>query len=156
MLALNVIGLLCAIPRYFGPFPAWGNGMPWPLSEIFNALHNMYDGTHPGTIVMNVLWTLFNMVILGVAAAVANEQQQRRNSVRIPARIPVRLLLPNGTVASGMTTDMSVGGASLTCSESDLFTRGDSIRLSFPAQTGDADAGLAPFLQPVVEHRLVE
>ena len=96
------------------------------------------DPGHPGTVISNLIWILFNMVILGVAAAVANEQQQRRNSVRIPARIPVRLLLPNGTVASGMTTDMSVGGASLTCSESDLFTRGDSIRLSFPAQTGDA------------------
>src|ERR1700728_2622535 len=33
LLFLNFVGLLCAIPRYFH-FPAWGNGLPWPLSSV--------------------------------------------------------------------------------------------------------------------------
>ena len=70
MLGLNVLGLLAALPRYF-QFP--GAGMPFP----FDILARMHDANHFGTIVMNMIWVCFNMVILGVATAVAWESQQR-------------------------------------------------------------------------------
>jgi len=118
LLALNLAGVLVAPYRFF-----------------------VSDPTHPGAVLANLVWILFNMVILGVAAAVANEQQQRRNSVRIPARIPVQLYQANGEKIAGMTQDMSVGGASLTCSGPVDLIKGEVIRLSFPAQTGDAKIG---------------
>jgi cellulose synthase (UDP-forming) len=99
------------------------------------------DPGHPGTVLSNLAWILFNMVILGVAAAVANEQQQRRSSVRIPAHIPVLLHLEGANSVGGMTIDMSVGGASLTCEdETDIVIR-EILRVSFPLQTGEAEIG---------------
>src|SRR5580698_7623388 len=47
--AINAFGILCAIPRFI-EFP--GAGTPSPLHFIAD----MYDGGHPGTILMNLLW----------------------------------------------------------------------------------------------------
>ena len=99
------------------------------------------DPQHPGTVLCNLVWILFNMVILGVAAAVANEQQQRRGAVRVPAELSVRVKLPNGEVISGTTNNMSVGGASLTLPETADCTKGTVVQVSFPVQTGDAEVG---------------
>lgn len=97
------------------------------------------DPLHPGTIISNLCWILFNMVILGVAAAVAHEQKQRRSAVRIPARIPILAQLADGRHVTGITSDMSVGGASIALSETDLdLQSGDPIRVAFPMQSGDA------------------
>jgi len=99
------------------------------------------DPHHPGAVIMNVMWVLFNMMILGVAAAVAYEQKQRRESVRIDARIPVRVDMPDGRQIGGMTIDMSVGGASVKLAQDAGFVVGDSFRLAFPEQSGNAEIG---------------
>jgi len=99
------------------------------------------DPNHPGTVISNLVWIFFNMIILGVAGAVANEQKQRRTSVRIPAKISVQLQLPSGKRIAGITSDMSVGGASLICPDSVSFAKGGTLRVSFPQQTGEAHIG---------------
>src|SRR5580692_8365413 len=71
------------------------------------------DPDHPGAVIMNMAWVLFNIVILGVAAAVAHEQKQRRGSVRIEARIPMQLTTSRGRYINTVSIDMSVGGASI-------------------------------------------
>ncbi len=101
------------------------------------------DPTHIGTVLSNLVWILFNMVVLGVAAAVANEQQQRRTSVRIPARLAVRLQFEKeGSAApriiDGMTNDMSVGGTSLSVPEGVQLNGETPVLVSFPVQTGNA------------------
>jgi cellulose synthase (UDP-forming) len=131
LLGLNFLGLVCAIPRYFH-FP--GAGQPWPL----NTLANMYDGSHPGTIVMNVLWTIFNIIILGVATAVAWESQQRRTTVRVSMAVPAGVLLPDGTAMQGITADLSSGGVMLTTDTRVALSPGDPIKLVFPVLDGDA------------------
>jgi cellulose synthase (UDP-forming) len=135
MLALNIVGLLCAIPRYFH-FPAFN--APFPLSLLVNIPANMYDGTHPGTIVMNVLWTIFNMIILGVATAVAWESQQRRTTVRVVMAVPAGVVMPDGTAVQGITADLSSGGCMLNAEAELLLEPGDSVRLVFPVLDGDA------------------
>ena len=97
------------------------------------------DPTHPGTVLSNLFWILFNMVILGVAAAVANEQQQRRTSVRIPAKIPIRMRGAHGVEVEGITSDISVGGASVRLQGKTVLAAGTELRVSFPVQTGDAE-----------------
>jgi len=134
---LNFVGLLCAIPRYFH-FPAWGNGFPWPLNSILNVFSNMYDGNHPGTILMNVLWTFFNLIVLGVAVAVAWEQQQRRQTVRVQMAVPAGVVLADGTAVQGLTSDLSSGGVMMR-TDTELKARlGDQVRLVFPVLDGDA------------------
>ncbi|WP_245536188.1 UDP-forming cellulose synthase catalytic subunit [Terriglobus roseus] len=115
LLGLNFLGVLAAPYRFF-----------------------VLDPTHPGVVLSNLFWILFNVVILGVAAAVAHEQKQRRASVRIPVHIPVVGTTSAGTQVHGMTEDMSVGGASLTLS-GDLpeLQPGEYVHLTFPVQTGN-------------------
>jgi cellulose synthase (UDP-forming) len=123
----------------------------WPtkwmlLINFFGVLVAPYrlfikDPEHKGTVIANLVWILFNMVILGVAAAVANEQKQRRESVRIAVKIPVRMDLQGGQQVYGMTVDMSVGGASVKFSGNAHFAMGDLFRLAFPKQAGDEDIG---------------
>lgn len=96
---------------------------------------------HPGAVVMNLVWVFFNMVILGVAAAVAHEQKQRRASVRIEARIPIRINLPDGSEICGQSIDMSVGGASVKLFHEAPLKVGDVFKLAFPEQVGDAEIG---------------
>jgi cellulose synthase (UDP-forming) len=116
MLFFNLLGVLAAPYRLF-----------------------VSDPGHPGTILANLCWILFNMVILGVSAAVAHEQKQRRSSVRIKARIPIVAEFADGQKITGITRDMSVGGASVLFADSNLFyARRQIIRLAFPVQTGDA------------------
>ena len=70
----------------------------------------MYDGDHPGTIVMNLIWVCFNVVILGVATAVAWESQQRRQTVRVTMAVQTDVTLANGSNVQGVTADLSSGG----------------------------------------------
>jgi cellulose synthase (UDP-forming) len=109
MLLLNFVGLLFAIPRFF-------DLNVWPLSLL-------YDGSHPGTVIMNVIWTFFNITILGVATAVAWESQQRRQTVRVAMSVPSDVVLADGTVVQGVTSDLSSGGASNWCSRCSMETR---------------------------------
>ncbi len=88
LILLNVIALLIAPIRFF----YWNAG-------------------HPGTVIMNVVWVLFNMVIVGTANAVAFESKQTRKDVRISLKMPVQIKLPNGKSLFGETADISRGGA---------------------------------------------
>jgi cellulose synthase (UDP-forming) len=99
------------------------------------------DPGHKGTVISNLIWILFNMVILGVAAAVANEQKQRRGAVRIAVKIPVRMNFQDSQPMDGMTIDMSVGGASVKFSGDVPCAINDLFRLAFPKHCGDEDIG---------------
>jgi len=99
------------------------------------------DPQHPGTVISNLVWIIFNMVILGVAAAVAHEQKQRRQTVRIEAKIRVSIHLPDGRRVDGMSIDMSVGGASIRLAREEHFAIGERFRLAFPEYAGDAEIG---------------
>jgi cellulose synthase (UDP-forming) len=118
MLGLNLLGVLVAPYRMF-----------------------FKDPDHPGTVIMNLVWILFNMVILGVAAAVAHEQKQRRQSVRIEARIPMILANADGATSRGISVDMSIGGASIQVQEGSDFAMGERLRVAFPEHSGNEQIG---------------
>ena len=85
LLAFNMLGLLMVIPRFLHV-----PGLGW-----------LWDGTHPGTIITNALWTLFNIVILSVCIAVAREARQTRQHVRINFAAPVRVQTGGRTDCAG-------------------------------------------------------
>jgi len=97
------------------------------------------DPEHRGTILMNLFWVLFNVVILGVAAAVAYEHRQLRHSVRIVTKLTVVIQRQDGTILTGKTIDMSVGGASTRINIDASFFLGEKLRIRFPEQTQDAE-----------------
>jgi cellulose synthase (UDP-forming) len=134
LLAMNLFGLLCAIPRFF-QFPTWD--VPWWLSFV-NWPANIYSGDRPGTIWMNVLWTLFNVTILGVATAVAWETQQRRQTVRVAMAVPSDVILPDGSMVQGVTSDLSSGGVRAKVNERVKAEVGDPVKFVFPVLDGTA------------------
>jgi cellulose synthase (UDP-forming) len=95
------------------------------------------DPNHPGAVIMNMVWVIFNIVILGVAAAVALEQKQRRGSVRIETKLPVQIRIPTGRRIDTVSIDMSVGGASLVVPSEVKLGPGERIAIAFPTNTGE-------------------
>ncbi len=111
LLALNFLGLLVAIPRYF-----------------------IWDTQHPGTIIMNSIWCMLNIVILGVTIAVARELRQHRSAVRIDLKVPVTVRLADGRLIAGETADMSSGGLSIRMQEPVSLDPETPIHIIFPVR----------------------
>ncbi|MDE1178437.1 MAG: cellulose biosynthesis cyclic di-GMP-binding regulatory protein BcsB [Edaphobacter sp.] len=124
MMGLNIVGMLMGIPRFFH--------IPLPL------IRDLYDAGHGGTVVMNLIWVCFNMVILGVCSAVAWENAQRRQTVRIEMAIPVEVKMPDGGSIKGTTIDMSTGGLMATMDQGFDLKLGDPVRLALPVLEGTA------------------
>lgn len=62
------------------------------------------------SLALNMIWTLYNCVILAVCAAVAWEQREIRRTVRVNAELPARVRLPDGAETDAVTIDVSEGG----------------------------------------------
>ncbi len=109
MLVFNIAGLLVAIPRFF-----------------------IWDVDRRGTVLMNVIWCLFNVIILGVCTAVARELRQLRNTVRINVVTPVVAMISEDTLLTGETIDMSSGGTSIRFNQDVDVAPDTQVRLAFP------------------------
>jgi cellulose synthase (UDP-forming) len=109
MLLFNIAGVLIAIPRFF-----------------------IWDRDRPGTVIMNVIWSCFNIILLGVCTAVAREMKQLRTTVRINVVTPVMAKLPDGRLVAGETIDMSSGGTSIRFGEALDAVQQSQVRLVFP------------------------
>ena len=134
LLAFNLFGVLCAIPRavQFPTWaaPAWLSFVNWPAQ--------IYSGNQWGIIAVNVLWALFNVAILGVATAVASESQQRRQTVRVAMAVPSDVILDDGSMIQGITADLSGGGVRTRVDHAVKAAVGDQIKFVFPLLDGTA------------------
>ena len=135
LLAFNFFALLCAAPRLI-QFRIFN--LPGRLAAIVNWPAHLYDGGHPGTVWVNVLWTLFNLTVLGVAVGVARESQQRRESVRVTMAVPSDVILADGLMVHGMTCDLSSGGVRAMTTQAVQARAGDAIQFVFPVLDGAA------------------
>ncbi|HEY1804681.1 MAG TPA: UDP-forming cellulose synthase catalytic subunit [Terracidiphilus sp.] len=113
MLIFNIAGLIVAIPRFF-----------------------IWDTTRRGTVLMNVLWCVFNIIILGVCTAVARELMQRRTTVRLNIAAPLSLQLPGGKSVAAETVDMSNGGAGILLAEPVQLAPDANVNLVFSEPPG--------------------
>src|SRR5437667_212411 len=106
LLALNVAGLVMAERRFVS------------------------DPLHHDTVLMNAVWTVYNIVILSVAASVAWERKQRRSQVRINANVPLMLTTPDGQRILGVAAQLSGRGAMARLGHSVRFARGTPVALT--------------------------
>lgn len=91
--ALMVLGIVLAIGKWaFFPY-------------MFNV--------QTDTLLLNVAWALFSLMILLAAISVARETRQARRDIRIPVELPVTAYLASGHVVPASTVDISMGGAAL-------------------------------------------
>ncbi|HKR87166.1 MAG TPA: UDP-forming cellulose synthase catalytic subunit, partial [Phenylobacterium sp.] len=65
------------------------------------------------TLLLSTAWTIFNLLILLSAVAVAREGRQVRGHVRRPARMPVTLYFADGRVVDAVTSNVSTGGLAI-------------------------------------------
>ena len=146
LLAMNLFGLLCAIPRLL-QVRIWNvPPIPGTMGRIGNTiaftvtgwLASLYDASHPGTISINVAWTFFNVTILGVAAAVAWESQQRRRTVRTARALTADVIFADGTAIHGVTSDISSGGVHARMDHRARANIGDAVRFILPVLDGSA------------------
>ena len=61
-------------------------------------------------VVINMLWVVYNMMLLGAAAAVAREVKQVRSAPRVEVDIPASIVLASGHRLRGSLRDFSLGG----------------------------------------------
>jgi cellulose synthase (UDP-forming) len=104
---LNVFGLLIGIGRLL-----W-----W----------NTYE---TDTVILNLSWTVYNLIILGATLAVARESRQVRSNHRIPLQIRAAVRLSDGTLLSGETTDCSEGGVALHIPNGASLAPGNTVEVA--------------------------
>ena len=116
-----------------GTFFDWRIARPFLILVVLNIIglgmglrqHWTQGGDLTGVLGINLFWAAFNIVLLGGALAVAQEQQQRRAEVRIAAKLPVKILLANGEEVGGRTVDLSNGGLLVHAARADILRKGE-------------------------------
>lgn len=107
MLGLNVAGLGVGVLRLF-----WWN--------TFEA----------DTVLLNMIWTAYNLIILGAAVAVATESKQIRSSHRVNFTQKAMLKLDNGRGIACRTIDYSEGGLGLRMPEAGMAPLDSDVSVS--------------------------
>lgn len=89
ILLLNAVGLGFGVVRVFF----------WNTDEI-------------DTVLLNMIWTIYNLIIVGAALSVAWEAKQVRKAIRVDTELPARVRV-GGREYIGHTLDLSEGGTAI-------------------------------------------
>jgi cellulose synthase (UDP-forming) len=115
----------------------WSISMPYLILAVINlvafgfglARYFYWNVNDTSTVLINLFWTAYNMIMLGAAISVSREARQIRVSHRSPMRIQATLLLQDGSAIACQTSDYSMGGFGLTLSEPLPFAPGAPLGL---------------------------
>jgi cellulose synthase (UDP-forming) len=110
----NLIGLAVAVPRF----------LFW----------NTYEAD---TVVLNAIWTLFNLTLLGAVLGVAAERAQRRVAQRVPKALPAKLIRADGGTLACHTTDFSTSGMRVLLDVPVPLQSGEQLKIVFPHDAGE-------------------
>lgn len=90
------------------------------------------------TVVLNLGWTLYNLLIIGGALAVASEKRQVRNAVRVRTQLPALVRVGDKDAVLEINTyDVSYGGAALELPPNLEISPGDRVQLILIPQRSD-------------------
>nr|WP_245587379.1 UDP-forming cellulose synthase catalytic subunit [Comamonas composti] len=102
------------------------------------------------TLLMNMIWTIYNIILISASLAVASETRQVRSTPRVKAVMPAALRFADGRTLMCETEDFSQGGLGLRIPESEPLAQGTAVQVSlfssgregsFPAQVTFCAAG---------------
>ncbi len=85
------------------------------------------------TVVLNMMWICYNLIILGAVVAVAREKTQKRSHARVPRDLHAVMRLPQGYSVPCRTLDLSEGGGAFELSDNGALARGAEVEISFLA-----------------------
>ncbi len=114
LLAVNLAGLVAGIVRIF-----------------------TVQRDEPVTVLMNMVWSLFNVAMLGAAVGVAKEARQVRVSHHVPLHVPATLVLSDGKTIACRTENYSTGGLGIVLPEALPLERGAPLGVAL--SRGDID-----------------
>lgn len=106
LVLLNLAGLIAGLWRL-------GHG---PSTEIM-------------TVIISLVWVIYNMTILGGAVAVAVEAKQVRQSHRVEIAMPAAVARADGHLFSCTLLDYSDGGVGIEMREAGLLKDGEAVQL---------------------------
>jgi len=72
-----------------------------------------WNADEPATVLLNLVWTTYSLLMLGAAMGVASESRQVRRMHRVAAQLPAVLYLGDGRVLQATCTDFSMTGLGL-------------------------------------------
>lgn len=107
ILGLNIAGLAVGVVRLL-----WWNTYEW------------------GTVLMNIIWTVYNLMLLGATLAVALETRQIRRSWRVKLAMPAMIKLSTGRTMVCETEDFSEGGLAINLPVDVDILKGSEIQIS--------------------------
>jgi len=110
---------------YFGLVLINAAGLGVGLVRLFS-----WNRFEAGTVVLNLLWTTFNLLMLGAAIGVAHERRQTRVFHRVSARLPVMLELPDGRTQRCSTTNYSLNGLGVELAELINVPAGTAVQVT--------------------------
>lgn len=105
LLGMNVVGILLGTSRFLAG------------DEQFDS------------ILMNVFWASYNVMVLGAAVAVAWERRQVRQNNRVEVELPGMLRLATKHTVSCTTIDLGMGGAAVETPREVELQAGDAVTL---------------------------
>lgn len=84
-------------------------------------------GADASTLLINMAWSFYNIIIICASIYVAREIRQIRNIPRVKAALPAMVILPSGRKIVCETTDFSSNGLGLTMPADIKLTQGDKL-----------------------------
>ncbi|WP_298210971.1 UDP-forming cellulose synthase catalytic subunit [Acidovorax sp.] len=87
-------------------------------------------GDETTTLVINMVWTIYNIILLGASVAVASETRQIRGTPRVAASLPAVIRFENGRTLVCKTEDFSQHGLGLTVPPDSDIPMGSRLSVS--------------------------
>jgi cellulose synthase (UDP-forming) len=99
----------------------WTTSLPYAVLVLLNSAAFVaglarllwWNADEPATVVLNLVWTAYSLLMLGAAMGVASESRQVRRMHRVDAHLPAVLYLDDGRVLRATCTDFSMNGLGL-------------------------------------------
>ncbi len=107
LLTLNLIGLIVGLGKLF-----------------------FWEPDETGTVILNLIWTVYNLVMLGASLSVANEARQVRTSHRVQMKLQAAIRLKNGRSIRCVTSDYSEGGVGLILPVETMMILGEEVQIT--------------------------
>ncbi|MGH8446942.1 MAG: PilZ domain-containing protein, partial [Solimonas sp.] len=98
----------------------------------------VFGDPHPDTVLLNIAWTTYNLMITGGALAVASEKRQVREAVRVRTRLEAAVRLsPDSDAYLTDTLDVSYSGIAVQLPAGLSLAAGQQIQVLLAPQRND-------------------
>lgn len=119
------------------PYFDWAISRPYTVLVLLNfAAFGMglmrlffWNTEETATVLLNLLWTTYSILMLGAALGVASEARQVRRMHRVATQLPATLYQDDGSVLKALCIDFSMTGVGLQLPDGTVLTVGEKLQV---------------------------